>query len=100
MPITVAAVPPKYLIESPVMTFYGECMGVALVKKYRRGDQDRYLSFSMLYEEDGCWYEMKDRSGIDSYWLPEMIEALQEAHRWLKAHARKSKDGLGWESKK
>jgi hypothetical protein len=117
MSITVAIEPPGYRepnvrskleienITSVVMGFYGDCMGVVLVNRVCDCVHapcmcnNKHLKFVMLYEDDGWWYENK---GVptDSYWLPEMIEALQEAHRWLKAHARKSKDGLGWESKK
>lgn len=110
MTITVAIEPPGYrapnvksVLEiqgTPIMAFYGDCMGVALVNKALTDNQDRLnLAFVMLYEDDGWWYESKG-GGADSYWLPEMIEVLQEAHRWMKAHARKSKDGCGWEAKK
>jgi hypothetical protein len=100
MSITTKTEPPRHTIQyTPIMSFYGDCMGVALVKRFLRGNLDQHLSFVMIYEDDGDWYESKG-DGIDSYWLPEMIEALQEAYRWLKANARKSKDGLGWESKK
>jgi hypothetical protein len=106
MSITVAIEPPGYrkpnvkaaleIGYAPVMAFYGDCMGVALVN---RDPAQLHLSFVMLYEDDGWWYESKGNP-IDSHWMPEMIEVLQEAHRWVKAHARKSKDGCGWEAKK
>jgi hypothetical protein len=113
MSITVAVEPPGYrepnvksalqITSAPVMGFYGECVGLVLAKRCGCGipckcDNGHLTFIIMLCEDDGWWYENKGQ--VDSYWLPEMIEALQEAHRWLKAHARKSKDGLGWESKK
>lgn len=80
---------------NPVMAFYGDCIGVAIVKRDPNG---KHLAFIILVEDDGWWGESHG-GNIDSYWLPEMIEALQEAHRWLKANAKFFKNN-GWEAKR
>ena len=101
MQIITSKIAPGYKSElivtgSLVMAFFGECMGVALVKT---DPSQLKLSFIILVENDGAWNEFHGHQ-IDSYWLPEMIDIFNAASGWLKINARKSKDGCGWEAKK
>lgn len=105
MSITISIEPPGYREPDvrkdlvgikPVMAFYGDCLGVAIIKT---DPNELKLSFVMLVEDDGSWGELCG-GACDSYWLPEMVEALQAAHHWVKANARRCKDRLGWEAKR
>jgi hypothetical protein len=62
--------------------FLGQCMGVGLD---RRGVDDPHVCFALLVEDDGNWFAQGE-SHSSSFWLPELIEVLQEAHAWLEKH--------------
>jgi len=73
----------------PVMAFYGNCMGVAIVY---RGENDFHYVCIILTHDDGHWTPSRGR--LSSHWLPELIEVLTEAKRWLNKNAKRNK--YGW----
>jgi hypothetical protein len=105
MSITISIDPPGYRDDNipkellpgidPVIAFYGDCVGIAIVKRDLEGN---HLSFMIIIEDDGWWGECHG-GNIDSYWLPEMAECLREAHRWLISNAKFIKND-GWEAKR
>lgn len=69
----------------------GTCHGVLFC---RRGPDDPHVMIQLLVEDDGNWFTSD--SGFSSYWLPEYIELMQEALKWLEANCDKDPDGYGW----
>jgi len=53
--------------------FLAKCMGVRL---RQRGLRDPHITFSLLVEDDGRWYE---KDAISSHWLEELIGVLRVA---------------------
>lgn len=85
---------PKLISMDILVAFYGDCFGVALVKsKVTPG----HISFVILVEDDGSW-NVASGGQYDSYWLPELIDVMKEAHRWLKNNAKKTE--WGWDISK
>ena len=76
-------------VQECVVTFRGGCKGVGL--KWR-GPDDPHVCFIILTEDDGYWFvSQHDTQGSSSYWLPELIDQLEEAKTWL--HRNAEKDG-------
>lgn len=76
-------------VQDCVVTFRGECQGVGLQK---RGPDDNHVCFIILTEDDGYWFVTKwPEQGTSSYWLPELIDCLEQAKDWL--HRNAEKDG-------
>ena len=75
--------------------FVGKCMGVGLARRggERRGEVDPHVTFVILHEDDGNWFE--SAQACSSYWLPELEEVLAAARVWCVAYC--DKDGAyGW----
>jgi hypothetical protein len=69
--------------------FLGESVGVRIDPR-GDGKKDRHLMVTIMAEDDGNWH---DKDSMSSFWLDETIEVLQEARRWLKKNAKKTKWG-------
>ena len=50
-----------------------------------RAKQDRHVCFTILSEDDGTWF-LSSGSGSSSYWLPELVQVLEEAKAWCAAN--------------
>ena len=66
--------------------FLGECFGVGL-KKRNIGENDAHVSFTILVEDDGYWFPHRDFAS--SYWLPDLVEAINAAQAWVEKHCKK-----------
>ncbi len=66
-----------------VITFYGGCHAVRL---HYRGINDHHICWEILTEDDGNWFLSKE--GASSSWLPELIELLTKAEKWMYEHAK------------
>ena len=78
--------------------FLGECMGVGLTE---RDEDDNHVMFTLLVEDDENWFPNTETGGggTSSYWLPELIGVLDEAHTWMKKHCEQDGEH-GWKFKK
>ena len=65
----------------------GNLFGVKFVQSDFATPEDQKISFTIMMEDDGQWYETKI-SKIDSYWLDDMIETLTKARKYLKKNAK------------
>mgnify|MGYP000982489193 CR=1 FL=1 len=75
-------------------TFLGKCFGIGL---RMRGSRDKHVWFDILVEDDGTWFIPS--SGSSSYWMPELIQKLQEAHEWVEIYCEPDiydKQQFGW----
>lgn len=72
-----------------MITFKGDCMGVSIES---RGVGDLHACIAVLIEDDEEWFE---KLSVSSCWLPELIEKLQDAQRYLEQSADKEEDGFG-----
>lgn len=76
----------------PIRPVKGAAFGVRFVK---RGPDDPHVCLQLLAEDDGNW-QPSHNDGFSSFWLPDLIAALQQAEQELKRKAVKSRDGFGW----
>ena len=65
-----------------VATFKKDCLGAIIMK---RGENDNHLCVRMIVEDDGVWFA--NGNGFSSVWLPEAIEAMNDAQKWLEENA-------------
>lgn len=74
-----------------IKLFLGECVGVRLVT---RGPIDNHICFEILVEDDGMWG--KSSSFASSYWIPELMEVMQEVYSYLQNEQVRDQTGFGW----
>jgi hypothetical protein len=65
-----------------VMGFWGTCHAVRLV---HRGKNDTHICFEIMTEDDGHWFI--SGGNASSAWLPELIELLTAADKWMREHS-------------
>jgi len=60
-----------------------------------RGPKDNHVCLQILSEDDGHWHQSMGQS-FSSFWLDDLIRALQEAKLKLDTKAVFQSDGFGW----
>ena len=81
----------RFDIAEPLFVWKGECIGVC-ISQFEHG---KYLKYTFLVHDDGQWLiDKHGHTGISAYWLPEAIEALQQAEAWLSENAKRG--DWGW----
>ena len=63
--------------------FVGSCLGIVL---RNRSEHDKHICFTIVVEDDETWYE-KDVGLSSSFWMPELVEALAKASKWMTHNA-------------
>lgn len=74
--------------------FIGHQFAVGLRPRAR---QDRHVCFTILSEDDGTWF-LSSGEGSSSYWLPELLQVLEEAREWCISNCDldEAADGEAW----
>lgn len=72
--------------------FKGRCMGVRL---HPRGMIDTHAMIAVMIEDDGAWH---DKVTLSSFWLDELIVALQRAKAVMESECVRDCNG-GWKFK-
>ncbi len=62
--------------------FIGRQFSVGLRPRAR---EDRHVCFTILSEDDGTWFISSGR-GSSTYWLPSLLQVLEEANVWCASH--------------
>jgi hypothetical protein len=78
------------------ISFKKECKGVVLE---RRGEDDNHICVRIVTQDDGSWFSSKE--SFSSYWIDELIIALQEAKKYIETQEPDIYDNrqYGWKFK-
>ena len=67
--------------------FTGTIAGVVLYER-QHNYMDKHVVFGIVTGGVEGWSLLSQNLGSSSYWLPEFIELLQEAHDWCEANCK------------